>query len=240
MRTMRSALAVCILLLAIPSWGKQPSQNTSTPQPASDPQAVAVVQAAITALGGATAIGQVQNWTFQAQMEGLHGNGNTSYILSGVISPQQTTSSVNGATKRVKAIRSFFVPAVLGYVLLNELQNQDFPLKFSGQTSLGAESVKVVTFSDPNIPALPAQRWYFDTGTNLPFRIEFIIPAVVGSKISFSGLVEVSNYQTVAGVLYPFNIVTIPDRGQREVLVLQSVSPNASTLSNDFNPIGDE
>ena len=173
-------------------------------------------------------------------MQGLHGNGNTSYTLSGVVSPSQATSAVNRGTKRIKASRSFFVPAVLAYVLLNELQSQDYPLKFNGQTSLGAESVTVVTFADPNIPALPAQRWYFNTTTNLPFRIEFILPAVVGSKISFSGLVEVSNYQAVGGVLYPFNIVTIPDRDQRELLILQSVSPSASTLSNDFNPVGDE
>ena len=61
MRSARFGLTLCIFLLAIPSLGKQASQSASTSQATRDPQAVAVVEAAITALGGATAIGQVQN-----------------------------------------------------------------------------------------------------------------------------------------------------------------------------------
>jgi hypothetical protein len=48
-------------------------------------------------------------------------------------------------------------------------------------------------------------------------------------------VVEVSDYKSVGGVLYPFNIVTRPERGQPELIALQSVSPSAATLSNDFN-----
>ena len=137
--------------------------------------------------------------------------------------------------KKVKADRSLFVSAVLGYVLLNEFQDQSFPLRFGGQVSLGSEAVTVVTFSDPKIPALPAQKWYFDATTNLPAQVEFQWPAAIGSKMSFTGVVQVSNYQSVSGVLYPFNIVTRPEGGQSELIVLQSVSPNTATLSNDFN-----
>jgi hypothetical protein len=61
------------------------------------------------------------------------------------------------------------------------------------------------------------------------------LPAAVGSKMSITGVVEVSDYKSVGGVLYPFNIVTRPERGQPELIVLQSVSPSAATLSNDFN-----
>lgn len=235
MRFVRSALTLCILLLAIPSWGKQTSQTVTTPQPASDPQAIAVVQAAITALGGATAIGQTQNWTFQAQMQGILANGNVTYTLSGVVPTQPPTIVVNGVTKKVKADRSLFVPAVLGYVLLSEFQDQSFPLRFGGQVSLGSEAVTVVTFSDPDIPALPAQKWYFDTATNLPARVEFQLPAAVGSKMSIAGVVEISDYKSIGGVLYPFNIVTRPEGGPPELIVMQSVSPSAATLSNDFN-----
>lgn len=238
MRSYRIGCVIPLLLLVTPLWAQQ---STSAPaQTTSDIQAVAVVQAAIAALGGATAISQVQNWTFQAQMQGLHGTGNVSYSLSVVVSPPQATSSVNGARKKTKASRSFFISAVLGYVLWSELQSQEFPLKFTGEASLGSESVKVVTFSDPDIPALPAQRWYFDTATNLPARVEFNYPAVVGPKISVSGVIEVSNYQPVAGILYPFKIITISEREQAEVLVLDSVRPSASTLPNDLNAIVDD
>ena len=49
MRFARFALAICVLFLVVPSWGKQ-TQSGSTTQPTSDPQAVAVVQEAINAL----------------------------------------------------------------------------------------------------------------------------------------------------------------------------------------------
>jgi hypothetical protein len=44
MRSVRSALTLCILLLAIPSWGKQATQNTSTPQPSQDPSGAVPLQ----------------------------------------------------------------------------------------------------------------------------------------------------------------------------------------------------
>jgi hypothetical protein len=235
MRSARSALTVCILLLAIPSWAKQTSQQTPASQSASDPQAVAVVQEAITALGGATSIGQCQNWTFQAQMQGMLANGNVTYTLSGVVPTQPPITVVNGVTKKVKADRSLFVPAVLGYVLLSEFQDQGTHVQFKGQVTLGSEPVTIVTFSDPDLPALPAQEWYFDTVTSLPARVEFQLPTAIGSKVSFTGVVEVSDYRSVGGVLYPFNILTRLERDQSELIVLQSVSPSATTLSNNFN-----
>jgi hypothetical protein len=186
-------------------------------------------------MGGATAIAEAQNWTFQAQMQGMLANGNVTYTLSRVVATQPPTIVVKGIAKKVKADQSLFVPAVLGYVLLSEFQDQSFPLRFGGQVSLCSEAVTVVTFSDPDIPALPAQKWYFDTATNLPARVELQLPAAIGSKMSFTGVVEVSDYKSVGGVLYPFNILTRPENGQPELVVLQSVSPSAATLSNDFN-----
>jgi hypothetical protein len=236
MRFARFGLLI-FLLFGVSAWAQQPtaSQQATSTQPASDPQAVAVVQAAINALGGATAISQTQSWTFQAQMQGMLANGNVSYTLSGVVGTQPAAIVVNGVTKKVKADQSLFVPAVLAYVLLSEFQDQSFPLRFGGQVSLSSEAVAVVTFSDPDIPALPAQKWYFDTATSLPTRVEFQLPAAVGSKMSFTGVVEVSDYKSIGGVLYPFKIVTRPEREQPEATVLQSVSPSAATLSNDFN-----
>ena len=235
MRSARFTLTLCVLFFAVPSGGKQTSQIASTPRPSSDPQAVAVVQAAITALGGAAAIGRAQSWTFQAQTEGMLANGNVSYTLSGVADTHPPTIVTNGVPKRIKADRSLFVPVVLGYVLLSEFQDQRSPVQFGGQVTLGSEPVRVVTFSDPDLPALPAQIWYFDATTSLPARVEFQLPAAVGSKVSFTGVVEVSDYRSVGGVLYPFKIVTRPERGQPETIVLQSLSPSAVTLQNDFN-----
>src|SRR6267154_4009019 len=79
MRSARFGLLLCTLLLNISGWAQAPS---STPPQSSDPQAVAVVQAAITALGGATAIGQAQSWTFHAQTQGPHSNWTVDYVIS--------------------------------------------------------------------------------------------------------------------------------------------------------------
>lgn len=240
MRPARVCMLILFLFLASSLWAQQLS--TSNTQPPNDPEAVAVVQAAITALGGAVAINQVQNWTFQAQMQGLHGNDNVNYALSATVSPQATINGVDGTAKakKMRASRSFFIPFVLGYVLLNQFQSQEFPLKFSGQTDLGSGAVAVVTFSNPQNPALMAQRWYFDTITNLPVRIEFLWPAAVGPKISFSGVIEVSGYKATAGVLYPSKVVTISDTSQTDIIILQLITPSASSLPADTISAGDE
>jgi len=61
MRFARYAWLFVFLLPAVPSWGKQASQQASTVQPTSDPQAVAVVQATITAPKDLVAVSIVQS-----------------------------------------------------------------------------------------------------------------------------------------------------------------------------------
>src|SRR5882762_5391311 len=145
MRSVRSALGLCVLALAIPSWGKQASQNASTPQPASDPQAVAVVQAAITALGGATAIGQAQSWTFQAQMQGSRANGSVEYVMSTDIDTGKFVLP-DGTTRPAPAIHSLFVPALVGAILLKESQDPEFSMQYAGLSTQDSKPVTTIVF----------------------------------------------------------------------------------------------
>src|SRR5579863_4887527 len=95
MRSARFGLLVPVLLFVTPIWAQQTTQTTTNP--ASDPQAVAVVQAAITALGGATAIGQVQTWELQALADGPIDNGKISDTISFEI--PNDTIVINGVSR---------------------------------------------------------------------------------------------------------------------------------------------
>lgn len=232
MRFARFGLALCILIVAIPSWGKQPPQSASTTQPASDPQAVAVVQAAITDLGGATAIGQAQSWTFQGQLEGPLDNGDRSETID--LQSASASIVVNGVSRPPfkQSIRSIFLPALLAFVLLQESQDSNYSVQYGGTSTLDSKPVTIVIFSMARSSYAIAQTWIFDNATGLPTRVGFKLPAILGQSESFPSVVDLSDYRSVSGVLYPFRIVTSLERSLPETLILQSVSPTVTTPSS--------
>jgi hypothetical protein len=237
MRTARFAWLLVFLFLAIPSWGKQAPQQAAPSQPASDPQAVAVVQAAISALGGATAIGQSQSWTFQAQMQGSQANGNVEYVMS-TATDTGTLVRPDGTKVPAPAIRSLFVPALAGAVLLKESQNPEFSLHYGGQSTLDSKLVSIIVFSAGPIP-FPSQIWYFDAA-NLPVQIDFRLPAEIGARQSFYGSVALSDYRQASGVLHPFRMVTFPQGKPPQIVTVQSVNTSATASPNEYNgPGGD-
>ena len=236
MRSARFAWFSVFLFLAVPSWGKQAAQQASAPQPTRDPQAVAVVQAAITVLG-ATVIGQAQSWTFQAQMQGARANGSVEYVMS---TDTDTGNRVrpDGTTTPAPAIHSLFVSALVGSILLKESQDPEFSLHYGGQSTLDSKPVTVIVFSAGPIQ-FPSQTWYFDA-TNLPVEIDFRLPAEIGARQSFYGLVALSDYRSVSGVLYPFRMVAFGQGKPPEIVTVQSVTTNATASPNEFNgPAGD-
>ena len=116
MRFSRLLLVMLLPLFCFPVLAQQPGTAT----PASDPQAVAVVQAAITALGGATAIGQAQCWTFQAQMQGPRANGDVGYVISTDTDTGMRVRA-DGTMRPAPLIQSHFLPALVGSILIKEL-----------------------------------------------------------------------------------------------------------------------
>ena len=231
MRSARFALAFCILVLAIPSWGKQASQQTSAPQPTSDPQAVSVVQAAITALGGATAIVQAQSWDFQGISDGPLDSGKKTETIS--VQAPNASIVVNGVSRPARKFvsSSLFLPVLAGTILLQESQDSNYEMRFDGVSTLASKPVSIVTFLANSSHSI-AQIWVFDAATGLPARVFFESPAQIGLTKSFRALVDLSDYRAVSGVLYPFSIVTYMDGTLPETLNLQSLTPSASTLPN--------
>jgi hypothetical protein len=234
MRFERLSVTLCVLLLAIPAWGKQASQSAATFQPASDPQAVAVVQAAITALGGATAISQAQSWTFEAQMQGPHANGNVDYVIS-TDTDTEKIMRPDGSMKPARPIHSHFVPALVGAILLRESQDPEFITQYVGASTVDSKPVTVVALTIGR-SGFPAQIWAFDGG-NLPVQIDFRLPAEIGARQSVYGLVSVSDYQTVSGVLYPYRIVSFLKGKAPENITLQSVNASTAAPVNEYNGV---
>jgi len=228
------------LLLLIAFSFVVPSQvvGQSTSQAASDSQAVAIVQAAITAMGGTKAIGLVQSWTFQAQAEGRISNGVISEALT-MSAPQNGTLPIGTAATAPPPWarpRSLFVPALVSSILVQQSQDVSFSLKQAAPSRLAPNSPAVVfSVMTKTGVSVPAQKWYFDSVSGLPARIEFIAPAKIGVIESYSSVVTLSNYQAVAGVLYPFQIVTFLRRASAsEIITLHSVLPGTpvgSTIS---------
>jgi hypothetical protein len=229
MRCARFCLLLSILLLTIPVWAQQ-APTTALP---SDPQAIALVQAAINALGGSTAIGQAQSWTLQGVLEGPMDNGNRSETI------EMSNGSSLGSGTAVAPPRfvasSLFIPALVGAILLKESQDQNYSMQYRGLMTIGIEPVTVITFSVGPVRPWPAQTWCFDRDTGLPVRVQFGLPSQIGQTKSFSGLIDVSDYRSISGALYPFRIVTRIDDGPGldQVVTMQSVSPDTT-----ISPIG--
>jgi len=225
-----------VTLLGVLVWDQPASsQQTSSAQSANDSQAVAVVQAAITALGGATAIAQPQGWTFQASLQGPIANGTVSYSLGWDTGIVRTVVSPNGKVGKARPIQSLFVPVVIGSVLLGESKDPQFVIKYGGVIDIDSVSVAVVNFSVTAMPSIISQVWWFDATTGLPKRVAFNMPAEIGSRVSLPGLIELSDYRSVSGVLHPFRIITQLSGRPPEIVTLQSAVTSSVAPISDFD-----
>jgi hypothetical protein len=231
-RFSRLLLVTLIPLLCIPALAQQTQQATAAP--ASDPQAVAVVQAAITALGGATAIGQPQSWTLQATLQGPFVNNTVNYTL-GLDSPNTYTSTQSGSQRTVRRLmQSLFVPVLVGPVLFFESQTSQFIMRSVGATSINSTPVNVVSFSVKSAPSITSQTWWFDDKTGLPIRVDFQLPAEIGSRMSYEGVIDFFDYRVIGGIAYPFRIAMPLGARPPEIVTIQSVA-TSTTLSVSYH-----
>jgi len=67
-----------------------------------------------------------------------------------------------------------------------------------GETWSSGDSVRRKLFTP--------QDWYFDSMTGLPLRVEFQIPTSENANDSLPASMDFSNFQTVTGVLVPFQL----------------------------------
>jgi len=241
MRLVRFGLLILMLLSGVSAWAQQPatSQQSSSAQPASDPQAVAVVQAAITALGGATAIAQAQSWNVQAQMEGSMDNRLANESIDWGVSQTSPDGSGGTAAKSIKipawrTPRSLLIPEMVGALLVKESQDPHYVMSYAGQTTLASGPISVVVFCLVNSRGLRflAQTFNFDQKTGLPVRVDISMPFRIGDVESFAGIVDLSDYRAIEGILYPFRIATYLPGRLPEIVTLQAVNASTGIPSN--------
>ena len=130
------------------------------------------------------------------------------------------------------------MPALVGRVLLKQSQDPEFSILYAGSSTVASGPVTVVVFA-VGPTRLPAQIWSFDA-TNLPVRVDFKQPAEIGARESFPVVVALSDYQSVAGISYPFRIVSLLPGKPPQIIALRSAAASATVPPNDFNgPGGD-
>lgn len=260
MRSVRLCLLLSFLLLSGLAWSQQTQPAVTSPP--RDAQAIAAVQRAIDALGGATAISQIQTWQAQAKTQTVTPAGNTvngtlSLEMSGAefrmafTTPEISWSLVTGhgspavvnASGTIRSIpshvmRARFIPSLAAAILLRELNNPNYWIAASQSVTLasGPASVVVTGLVPADIgAAVTPQKWYFDTASGLPVRVEYRIPSEGSPLATVMGAFDLSNYQSVAGILYPFHIIGYVMDEQVQTIDLTSVNENAPIAPSDFD-----
>lgn len=265
MRTAHFGVLFCVLVFASPGSAQVPVLSPPSPITTAvrDQQAVTAVQNAISALGGASLIGLQQSWVAQGSVTGnsaasaLSGtftweaagseyrfagssSSGQSLFVTGHGNPTQVSAGKSQAVSPYMA-QAMFVPTLVGPVLLQELQNQAYSIRYSGTDTIGSESVvKVTTAAETKYPdnVITPQTWYFDVTTGLPIRVDFRSPAPKNPASYVGERFDYSNFRAIAGVVFPLQVdVTIAGQLQR-TFVVNTVSVNASIASSDFDPPG--
>jgi hypothetical protein len=233
-------------------------QNGPPPLPVRDTQAIAAIQTALGAMGGAGAIGVIQNAVVQGTSVATPDNGNGitnftwtsagndfryendanagSHVLvsnGGNPADQENDNWVTIPSSIARANLPFHIPAL---VLFNELSNQNYTLTFVGQTTLnGVAAVQVNTSDNSDFigQLVTPQQWYFDPKSGLPLRVVYRIPSFLDAQSYSTGTIDFASYRAVSGVLVPFQL-TISEGPGSLVATVTTATFNAPLGPNQF------
>ncbi len=254
-----SCLSVLFLLASIPAFGQSKS-STSTTSVERDAQAVSAAQAALTAMGGASAISQVQNVVVSGTSIDQAGDQSTAssftWTQAGAEFCYQTTSANGGHTLVsnggypqdfhagawilvppvvVRTSLPYHVPAL---VLFNELANPGYAFILVGSTTInGKNAIHVLTRDDSDATghSFTPQDWYFDASTGLPLHVSYQVPLSQNASDSLQESIDFAGYQAVSGIHVPFQL-TITEGQSSFVTTVSSAAFNTSLGPSVFSP----
>jgi hypothetical protein len=249
--------AVCLFTLIVVS---TLAQSTTTTSPVRDPQAIATFQSAISALGGVSAAAAIQDFSIQGTEEYAANPDPTPATFTWLNSGVEFSFTVQNANGTYTALSGHGTPAQLKhgswiplppyvarsvlalhnpvFVLYTELLNQNYSLQYVGAAVVDnkpAIQIHTADNSDATGQYVTRQEWYFDLTSFLPVRVEYKIPDERNVQGSTTGSEEFSNYQSVSGLVVPYQITI-------EVLHLQLIANVTSVIFNSglppsiFNP----
>jgi hypothetical protein len=260
MRVVRIALS---LVLIFPSCSQLNAQQLSIAVKR-DPQAIAILTQAITAMGGPSAVAQIQSviaqgsiipapgtnapsgsfiWEDQFAAQGhefkatFQSGSLTQIFVSGHGSPGLVS---NGKIRSLapyvaSTTLPFHIPAV---VLASMLANTNCNIEFVGLTTLNDQTaIQIHLHIDTDLlhQTSSVQDWYFDKNTSLPLRVEY---RVLDTHLSFKYATidaDYSDYRAAQGSVIPFRIATTEDGTPRNIVTLTAVSINPPVSTSDFD-----
>lgn len=255
----RLALLSFLFVFALPSFAQQ-AATTSAPQAARDPQAVALVQQSLAAMGGTAAVAQVQNsvvsgtsvdqaigstmpqsftWTYAGkEFRNEDDTTNGSHILvSNGGNPQDFHDGAWAGSLPIltRTNLPYHIPAI---VLVYEINNPGYAFAFLGTTPLnGINTIHVQIRDDSDLTGhlFTPQDWYFDPATNLPLRVEYLLPVSQNPSECLPATLDFSAFKSVSGILVPFQL-TFAEGSVASVATVSSAAFNSTVNSAGFAP----
>jgi len=225
-----------------------------------DVEAVGIVEKTIAVMGGAALVGQVQSSIVQGDMTGASDTSMKSgsfvwkasgkefrfegssasgmdIFVTGRGKPGQTG---NGTTKKIEVHKAMamFVPALIGSVLFQELQEPKYSIRYSGSGAIAGTPVVIVTTAvETRYPdnVVTPQVWYIDNSTGLPVRVEFRSPGVRRPANFTPVALDFSDYRAISGTLYPLHLVYSMNGKILQTFSINSIQVNVDISSSDFD-----
>jgi hypothetical protein len=262
MRFARFGFLLFLLFLDVAAKAQVPRVGPPPPLTSAvrDPQALEVLQKTIALMGGSTNIGQIQGVIIQGQLTAAPGalakDGSFSWEMSGpelrfestnpsgalvIVSGHGKPAQISGGgIQGLKShqMRPLFVPALIGWVLFQEFQNEKYSIRFDGLDTLDTVPVEVVTtVAETSYPenVVTPQKWYFQTSTGLPIRVEFRSPNPNLPAVFIQSAFEFSDFRSVSGMLFPFLVKSSISGQSFESFTINSIQLNASVKPADFD-----
>ncbi|HET7108346.1 MAG TPA: hypothetical protein VFI38_16150 [Candidatus Acidoferrum sp.] len=256
--------AASLLLISNVSPGAPQTPSGTSNSPQRDPQAVTTIQNALVAMGGTSAIAQVQNVIARGSSVPAPGIGDPSgnVTMEDLFSAQghefkdafesatltQTFVSGHGSPGRLSnGHTEQFAPFVANsrlaahlpaMLLAGALANATCSIDLIGPSAInGQAAIQVRLHIDTDIvqQTLSVQDWYFDSLTHLPVRIEYRIPDTTNALFFLHAAADFSDFRPVQGVLFPFHLLAYVDSKPRDVLTFSSITVNQPIASADFD-----
>jgi len=254
MAFMRTFWRSAVLVLLLSTFGAAQQTISST----RDPQAVALVQAAVNAMGGPNAAQGIRtavvsggsdtvfrSFLWKDDFSGgrhefrreLTDGTNTRLLASGHGTPANAFNSKARKLRRHVAysIWPLHLPIVMLY---NILQNTNFTLTLGPQVVIDNHTCFQLVAKDESGPVeavLSVQRWYIDTATGIPVRLEHRVTDAMTVEGYETGKVDYSDFRSVSGVLIPFQLVTSQNGKKTGTVTVTSVVLNSPISSSDFD-----
>jgi hypothetical protein len=227
----RDAQAVALLQRSISVMGVPPSDSTAT-------GTVTTVAGSLTQQGTVTILTKGSNETsIQFQVPN---NPWTVVFASGQASNVEPSQTTPYSLERAASSQCFYFP--LPY-LSGILNNSDYSIQYVGQETVGSSTANHIvvqnTFnSTPSYqflsPFTVADIW-IDSSNGLPVKIGMIRRDGGGSSPKIPISVAYSNYQTVAGVTYPYTIQEYVTETLWATTTVQSVTYNSGLSDSTFS-----